>query len=308
MTMFEAQTWRVSLFLSVRSRCRISQPVNYSKKNISIRIGCDGNRVLNSLHLTSPTKFKFVPQLGGSRIFEPTCPNCDELIQASQRFEGMFAPFGLIAVDHQCPSWKWEYRSDEKSEWIKYFAYDTEFDERPIYVECMTQENIRRLAELSLDESADFDALTLTLCREGNNHFQEGRFIDAIRSFYHAVEHHCGESKSGKHQVINALNGSEELRKAYCNATDIVKVAIRNGDLSSALADKIYFKQSFYDFLAYFYHKRGEISHQKAKMQKSDKWWPSSHIRFKADAILIRAVAMSFVVLTTTKYFESDAP
>lgn len=298
--------WFLTLELFASTRCRIEADIKTERGGIELRTKSDGNKLLNGVVLTCETQFEFVPTFSKAHIHEPLDPNREELFQAALRFEGVFATFGMIKLNIDEPTWEWRVQRSDGSEKELYFRYDTGFEEKPVKSEAMYAGLVTELVNRALDASSDFEALTLTLCREANNCYREYDYINCIRNGYLAIEHHCAGGQMRKDPATKAMKSSDLLERAVLNSRRMIEGAIQTGDLSRQVADQLYFERSKEEIIDLIYHARGHLFHQSGTRIFSDKWRPSDQIPHKAHAIIVWSVAMSVASEIVSSWYPTS--
>ncbi|MDB5552931.1 MAG: hypothetical protein JWL86_2915 [Rhizobium sp.] len=288
-----AVNWRITLSLKANTRCKVDGECRVEDNGILAETLRAPNGLLSGVRLSCLTERSLIPQItigATNKIVELEDPNRDRLVRAALRFEGIFAPFGMINLDFAAEEWAWHCYLPSDDDPKLYFSYSSGSEESPVRSESMEINLVSTLTRMALKEEMNEQSLTLTLFREGENHFQDYRYIDAIRSFYLSIEHQCAAGKTGRNATIEAFKKSKFLVDAVADAGPLIRNFIRKGDLSQSVAHDLFFEKDFSKIIEWIYLMRGGLFHQSNKRRGADNWNPSNHIPHKAAAIVIRAV------------------
>lgn len=268
---------------------------------IRAQVRRDETGLLSGVSLICATEARYAPIISSNRIHEYFDPNRERLLRAARRFEGVFGAFGLIRLDYESAEWAWHWSTREDPTPRLHFSYSSGSCPAPVRRSPVELNVLASLTALSMLEVNEARALTLNLFREGEWHFHEWRYIDAIRNYYLAIEHECADGKTGKRQTISALRDSPAFRQGVDGARAVVDFSVRWGDISSEDAATLLGSSAYEDLAEWCFGLRGSLMHASRRRQLQQKWHPSDHMFHKRDAIILRAICHGVAVYAMEK-------
>ena len=187
-------------------------------------------------------------------------------------------------------SWAWHYCGPNDPEPTLYFSYSSGDEPAPIRTAPLGAPLLHKLARISLLDNTSSAALTLNLFREGELHFHDFRYIDAIRLYYMAIEHQCANGKTGKNEAVKEIAKAAAFQYGTCNALPLINTYIRRGDISSDYIISVFSGKDHRQLSEWCFSLRCSLFHISGKRRTDDKWNPSTHTPHKQQAIIIRAI------------------
>lgn len=300
----DAYSWTVTLGIPADTRTPIVNDFSADHHGVSVALLSGESGLLDKLELRTTTERAYLPTISPSSITEPEDPACNLLIRTAHRLEGILGMFGLIKLEYGRWEWTWNYTDPADGTERLYFSYSSNHETAPIRSQPLSDTFLSPLMVAALSESSNNAALTLNLFREGEWHFNEFRYIDAIRSYYFALEHECAAGKTGKRHAVPAIATSKIFCAAVDNVNELLIISARRGDIGIDKIREVFADQDYKRVADWCYDRRGGLSHISGKRNIQDKWAPSHHIPFKSDAVILRAICSGIAETVALELFE----
>jgi len=193
--------------------------------------------------------------------------------------ESMLSVFGLWAIDYSTMEEEWI--SEEGDEKVGIFSGWKMEPQGDLSNHPVSNGVLARCIVAAGDNSSEY--VSVAHFRLGREHFENRRYLEAIRHLFFFLEYEYGEGQYSKKGLIKRFGTSDELLQAIAD-----EINSESNVAFVKIGDKIKWndsKSSEEVVLEYIVELRGQVQHANGHTYK--KWHPSRDEEYKFDAVFL---------------------